>query len=424
MSTGPGLQRRLGTRDAVLVGLGAMLGTGVFVVPAPAAARAGGALLPALALAALVALLNALTVTRLAAATPESGGIYAYARSRLGPTWAFAAGIAFCAGKTASCAAAALAVGAYLLPEAPRLAAVVAVLVVTALDLRGVERTARATLVLVTVVLLVLAAVVVGALPGAELARLGEGWRPGGILPAAGLFFFAFAGYARITVLGAEVRDPARTIPRAVVIALAVALVVYAAVSAAVLAALGPEVLARSDAPLAAAAPDGLAPVVRVAGALAALGALLSLVAGIGRTAQAMAQRRDAPSRLAGLSERGVPRNAELVVAAVVVVAVLTGGLTGAVALSAFSVLLYYAIGHLCVLRAGGGSRAVAAAGLTGCLTLALTVPLPSVLLGAALLAAAVAARVLVRLRVSARSVGPGARRDPRRRRPGPRAPR
>lgn len=398
------LARRLDTRDAVVVGLGAMLGTGVFVVPAPAAAAASAGLLPALALAGLVALLNATSTAALAARLPEAGGVYVYGRELLGPSWGFLAGAAFLAGKTASCAAAALAVGTYVWPGSPRPVAVVAVALVTAADLRGVQRTARATRWLVAAVLAVLtlvcAAAVLGG--GADPARLTSPYDAGGVLPAAGLFFFAFAGYARITVLGGEVRDPARTIPRAVRLALLIALVTYAAVSASVLAVLGAPTLADSPAPLAAAVAAGrwaaLEPVVRVGGALAALGALLSLVAGVGRTAYAMGLRGDAPRRLAVVDPvTQVPRAAQLAVAAVAVLAAGTGALAGAVAFSAVTVLLYYVIAHLCVLRAGVGDRRVAAAGLAGCLLLAGALPPRVVLLALAVLSAAVLARALTR---------------------------
>lgn len=211
------LSRRLGVPDAVVVGLGAMLGAGVFVVFAPAAAAAGGSgLLVALALAGFIAYCNATSSARLAARYPESGGSYVYGRERLGPFAGFLAGWGFVVGKTASCAAMALTIGAYLWPGQARLVAVGAVLAVTAVNLRGVTRTVAATKVLVVVVLAVLALVAVTGLAAGEvrLDRLAEGAGPArGVLTAAGLLFFAFAGYARIATLGEEVRDPARTIP-------------------------------------------------------------------------------------------------------------------------------------------------------------------------------------------------------------------
>src|SRR4051812_3370502 len=138
----PTLLRRLGTTDAVLLGLGSMIGTGVFVVYAPAAAAAGTGLLLGLAIAGFVAYANATSSAELAALYPASGGTYVYGRERLGAVWGHLAGIGFIVGKTASCAAAALAVGAYAAPSATRPVAAAAVVLVTAVNYRGITKTA------------------------------------------------------------------------------------------------------------------------------------------------------------------------------------------------------------------------------------------------------------------------------------------
>ena len=143
------LTRRLGVTDAVVVGLSAMIGAGVFAAFAPAAAVAGGWLLLALAVAAVVAYCNAVSSARLAAVYPSSGGTYVYGRRQLGPTWGFVAGWGFVVGKTASCAAMALTAGAYAWPAHPRLAAVLAAALLTAVNYLGVVKTAAATRVLV-----------------------------------------------------------------------------------------------------------------------------------------------------------------------------------------------------------------------------------------------------------------------------------
>ncbi|HEX7826454.1 MAG TPA: APC family permease, partial [Mycobacterium sp.] len=235
MSDQPALQRRLGTLDAVTIGLGSMVGAGIFVVLGPAAAAAGGGLLVGLAVAAIVAYCNATSSARLAALYPQSGGTYVYGRERLGPFWGYLAGWSFVVGKTASCAAMALTVGIYAWPAYAHAVAVAAVVALTAINVVGVQKSALLTRVIVVVVLAVLAAVVVVGLAGDDLDRsrlaLGDDVSPGGVLQAAGLLFFAFAGYARIATLGEEVREPARSIPRALRLSLGLALAVYAAVA-------------------------------------------------------------------------------------------------------------------------------------------------------------------------------------------------
>ncbi|MBW1596171.1 APC family permease [Streptomyces sp. JJ38] len=394
------LRRRLGLADAVVIGLGSMIGAGVFAALAPAARAAGSGLLPGLALAAVVAYCNATSSARLAARYPASGGTYVYGRERLGPFWGYLAGWGFVVGKSASCAAMALVVGAYVWPGHEHLVAVAAVVALTAVNYAGVQKAAWFTRAVVAVVLAVLAAVVVACLnsPAAEPGRLEIGADAGaaGILQAAGLLFFAFAGYARIATLGEEVRDPARTIPRAVPLALGLTLLVYAAVAIAVLAVLGAEELGEATAPLSdavrVAGAGWLEPVVRAGAAVAALGSLLALILGVSRTTLAMARDRHLPHVLASVHPRfQVPHRAELLVGAVVAVAAATVDLRGAIGFSSFGVLVYYAVANASALTLTRQDRrpprVVPLFGLAGCLTLAVTLPASSALAGAAVLA-------------------------------------
>lgn len=416
------LARRLGVTDAVVIGVGAMLGAGVFVVFAPAAAAAGGTgLLVALTLAGFVALCNATSSARLAARYPESGGTYVYGRERLGPFAGFVAGWGFVVGKTASCAAMALTVGAYLWPDRARLVAVIAIAAVTAVNLRGVGKTARATKVLVGVVLGVLSLVAVVGLTGFAAERIGGVGSVGdrvlsdvggagapGVLTAAGLLFFAFAGYARIATLGEEVRDPRRTIPRAVPLALGTVLAIYLMLAVITLGVLGPDRLAASAAPLAdvvtAVGLPGLSWVVRAGAAVAVIGVLLSLLAAVGRTLLAMGRQQDLPVGLAAVHRvHQVPYRAELAVAVVVTAVVLVGDVRGAIGFSSCTVLVYYAITNAAALTLGRDPgrrlpvRLLAVLGLAGCVALAVSLPPASVGAGIGVLAIGAAGYALRR---------------------------
>ncbi|MFD4176872.1 APC family permease [Streptomyces anulatus] len=394
------LQRRLGVSDAVVIGLGAMIGAGIFAALAPAARAAGSGLLIGLALAAGVAYCNATSSARLAARYPASGGTYVYGRERLGEFWGYLAGWAFVVGKTASCAAMALTVGSYAWPGQEHAVAVAAVVALTAVNYAGVRKSAMVTRVVVAVVLAVLAFVVVASLTSSasSAARLavGDDATFGGVLQAAGLLFFAFAGYARIATLGEEVRDPRRTIPRGISIALGITLVVYAVVAVAVLSVLGPQGLARAAAPLSDAArtagADWLVPVVSVGGAVAALGSLLALILGVSRTTLAMARDRHLPRGLAAVHRKfKVPHRAELLVGAVVAVVAAAGDVRGAIGFSSFGVLAYYAIANASAWTLtpdeGRPARAIPVLGLAGCLVLAFALPVSSVIWGASVLA-------------------------------------
>ncbi|HEX2177025.1 MAG TPA: APC family permease [Nocardioidaceae bacterium] len=406
----PHLARRLGTGDAVFLGLGSMIGAGVFAVFAPAARAGGPGLLIGLAIAAAVAYCNATASAQLAAQYPTSGGTYVYGRERLGEWWGFLAGWGFVVGKTASCAAMALAFAAYAAPTGwQRPVAVFAVAALAAVSYRGITRTARLTRLVVTVALTALAVVVAAGLIGAEpdllradpLGDAGTTWY--GVLQSAGLLFFAFAGYARIATMGEEVRNPARTIPRAIQIALLLTVVVYTLVAVTLLTVLGAEGVAATTAPLAAAVDAGTwewaAAIVRIGGAAAALGALLALVAAVGRTTLAMARENDLPGWLAAVHPRHrVPHHADTVLAVVVCLLVLVVDLRNAIGFSSVGVLFYYLIANMAAFTQDREHRrfprALHIVGAAACAVLVVTLPVESVLAGLAVFAVGVGYRL------------------------------
>ncbi|MEO6866551.1 MAG: APC family permease [Gaiellales bacterium] len=401
MTTDPELSRSLGLSDAVLIGLGSMIGAGIFAAFAPAAAAAGAGLIFGLVIAGVVAYCNATSSAQLAAQYPTSGGAYIYGRERLGAWPGFAAGWCFLIGKTASCAAMAMTFAAYAVPGPwQKPVAVAAVVALTGINYFGITRTATATRVIVSVVLAVLAVIAIAGLTSsgpitaaATPLVVTGGWY--GVLQSAGLLFFAFAGYARIATLGEEVEDPARVIPKAILTALVLALAVYVVIAVSALRAVGPEQLAASSAPLVDVVTGrGWAwaePIVRIGAAAAALGALLALIAGVGRTALAMARNRDLPRWLAAVHPRHqVPHHAELTLAAVVCAVVVFTDLRGAIGFSSFGVLLYYFIANVAAFTQGRAERRLSKAwqvlGATGCLLLVVTLPPKAIMAGLSVL--------------------------------------
>ncbi|GAA2901796.1 APC family permease [Microbacterium esteraromaticum] len=407
------LARRLSLTDAVAIGLGSMIGAGVFAVWSPALGVAGSGILVALGIAALVAFCNATSSAQLATVHPVAGGTYAYARAEIGPWSGFIAGWCFVIGKIASCAAMAMTFAAYAAPEGWRTTvAVLAVAALATVNCFGVTRTALLTRILVAISLLGLAAVTASAFaaaPAAAPAPLPDATAYG-VLQGAGLLFFAFAGYARIATMGEEVVDPARTIPRAIVLALGGAVVVYVLVALAVMLTLGADAIGSAHplADVAAVAGWGWTePVVRVAGATASLGALLALITGIGRTTLAMARESDLPRFLAVIDPRWqVPQRAEIVVAMIVIGIVVLADLRGAIGFSSFGVLLYYLIANAAAFRQQADvrryPRSLQVIGAIGCLVLVSTLPVVASLIGTGVVLAGVGYRML-RLRVTAR---------------------
>ena len=379
------LARSLGLPGAVVIGVSAMVGTGVFAVWQPALARAGAWLIAAVVIAGVVAGLNATSTARLAARFPQAGGVYVYGGIQIGRPAGLLAGVVFVIGKTASAAAAALTIGLYVWPENARLVALVAIALLLALNLCGIARSTRVAGVMVTVVVVIL--LVFSSLSSVSLVDApidnSSAFEANaqGVLAASALVFVAFAGYARVTVVGEEVRNPARVIPRAVAISFVTVGALYVVVALTVVnaatrgVAIGPAALADIAE---AEVGSWLRAAVVIAAVLAAGAVLLSLISGVGRTLFAMADAGDAPRVFAAVgSTTKVPYRAEIAAALGTAILVLAGGLVVTLSISAAMILTYYAISHLAAMRlerpssVGGTLLALTPyAGLVGCAVL------------------------------------------------------
>jgi APA family basic amino acid/polyamine antiporter len=410
------LKRDLGLGGATMMGLGSMIGTGVFVTIGIAAGVAGPAVILAIPLAAGVATCNALSSAQLAASHAVSGGTYEYGYRYLNPTLGFTAGWMFLCAKTASAATAALGFAAYLLGlvgvrlNLMPLLAVGAVALFTMLVLGGIKRSNAVNLLIVSVTLLALGAFLLFGLPVA-LSRGAENLTPfftgsGGELASSFLYstalmFVAFTGYARIATLGEEVAEPRRTIPRAIIVTLIVTTLLYVAVAVVAIGSVGSGRFAAARGaevtPLEIAArgvdASVLPRLIAIGAVTAMLGVLLNLILGLSRVLLAMGRQGDMPPLFARLSRDGTAP-----AAAVVAVGILIAGLAsfGSVettwAFSAFTVLVYYAITNLAALRLPARDRLyprwIAATGLAACLFLAFRVPVPIWAAGVGLLGA------------------------------------
>jgi basic amino acid/polyamine antiporter, APA family len=396
VSTSQPLARVVGVPGAVLMGLGSILGTGVFVSIGVAAGIAGPTVVLAIALAAVVALCNGLSSAQLAASHPVSGGTYEYGYRYLNPRLGFVAGWMFLSAKSASAATAALGLAGYILNAAsasaawPRVPiAVSVVFVLTEIVRRGMRQSSRINAVIVTITLLALASFVVAGIPAAVAGAHEHlaGVFGGGIeslLHATALMFVAYTGYGRIATLGEEIREPERNIPKAIVVTLLLSMLLYGSIALVAVASSGAD--AMSNATLAAAAPlevlargfevPGVAWLVAIGAVTAMLGVLLNLLLGLSRVLLAMARRGDMPRSLAVLQgTHASPRRAVVVVGAIIAALALCGSVQTTWSFSAFTVLVYYALTNLAALRlpveARRFPRWVAALGLLSCLGLA-----------------------------------------------------
>ena len=400
------LKRQVGLWGAVFLGLGSMVGTGVFVSIGIAAGVAGPYAILAVALAAVVAACNGLSSAQLAAAHPVSGGTYEYGYQYLNPQFGFTAGWMFLLAKSASAATAALGAAAYireLTGAAPSSTTSLAVSLLTGFTLLvvfGIQRSNQANMVIVSITLVSLLGFV--GVGGWEIFRNGVDrhlhfpvWgSPGnywfhlpGFLEAIALMFVAYTGYGRIATLGEEVKDPARTIPRAVVTTMAATAFLYITVTAVAIGLVGPLGLGLTSEKLASplllasgALNNSIIPgLVSVGAVTAMLGVLLNLILGLSRVLLAMGRRRDAPGAFARIhAARSTPIASVIGVSVIILVFTLVGDIRLTWTFSAFTVLIYYSITNLAALRQPSRERRypriVSITGLAACVFLAFQV--------------------------------------------------
>jgi APA family basic amino acid/polyamine antiporter len=384
------LKRELGMGGAVVTGLGSIVGTGAFVAIGIASSRWGDVVIWAIPLAAFVAVFNGMSSAFLAGRFPVAGGTYEYGYRALNPWVGFTAGWLFLLAKTASAATAALGVALYLGVDNPLLP-VGAVLVIMILVLSGIRRTALTNAVLVGITVAAIVWFTWSGVGGSDTLgtfNLALTEQPNALLAATAFLFVAYTGYGRIATLGEEVKDPARIIPRAVVITLAVAMLLYLAIE------IGGRALGGES--WGAILELGFLdmPFVTFGAITAMLGVLLNLILGLSRVWLAMGRREDMPSGLAALDPRGEPRAAIIVSSVLVAGLTLVGDIGLAWSFSAMTVLLYYGLTNLSAL-AVDRRRPTGWLGLASCVFLSFFVPLPVWLTGAGLIAAGVAWKVV-----------------------------
>jgi APA family basic amino acid/polyamine antiporter len=402
------LKRVVGLSGAVMLGLGSILGTGVFVSLLFAVQLAGNWGVFAVALAAVLAICNGLSSAQLAASHPVSGGAYEYGYRFLTPTLGFNAGWMFLIAKGASAATAALAFAECLRQLLPavadidvRISAAATLAVVTGLVLSGVRRSVRVNTAIVALVLVSLGVFCASSLATSvwQISLSSDEFDLSRILHATALCFVAYTGYGRVATMGEEIREPAKNIPRAVIATLVVTSAVYLIVAGAVIAIVNSstslDLLQTSkslDSLLAASDAGRTTTTIVASGAMLAMfGVLLNLVLGLSRVALAMARRNDLPSYFAGLSDNGdSPQRAVVFVAVLIGLLMLNGDVLRTWSMSAFAVLIYYATANLCALRQPIEERryprSVSVAGFAGCLGLAPFIDLKTIVGGAVLI--------------------------------------
>jgi APA family basic amino acid/polyamine antiporter len=394
------LLRALSLIDAVGIGLGAIMGAGIFVVSGVAAEISGPSMLIGLFIAGIIATFNALSSAQLAAVYPHSGATYEYGYRLLNPGMGFSAGWMFLMSKLAAGGVVAIGFGSYfyqLVPlGSPLIISIIAIFLLTLANYFGIKKAGILNLVIVTFTLLSLIYIIISGFP--EIMQ--ENFVPfapfgiSGIAEATALLFFAFTGYARIATLAEEVKDPEKTIPQAVIITIMIALVLYAFVCVVAIGVIGTEAMASSKSPLQEVAnaldAPGIKPILTLGASTAMLGVLLSQILGISRMMLAMGRRNDLwPVFQKVHVKNSVPHIGIFVTGTIILLLCIFGTFEFILASAAFTILLYYSITNTAALKQPKKEqrygKAVPVLGLTGCLVMALSLD-PEVMVSSVLL--------------------------------------
>jgi basic amino acid/polyamine antiporter, APA family len=395
------LSRSLHLKDAVAIGLGAVIGAGIFVVTGVAAGIAGPAFIISLLIAGVVASFNALSSAQLAAVYPQSGGTYEYGYRLLNPLFGFSAGWMFLVSKLAAAGVVAIGFGSYLhqlIPlTSPNVYSITAVVILSIANYLGIKKAGALNLIIISITIVSLIYFIISGVPQIQKENFSPFTPFGisGIAEASALLFFAFTGYARIATLAEEVKNPAVTIPRAIIITIVTAIILYAAVSIVAVGVIGSEAMASGRSPLQRVAENlttpGIEFIIVIGASTAMLGVLLSQVLGISRMMLAMSRRQDLPAYLKLIHQKyKIPHAGILVTGIIILVLILIGGFQFILNAAAFSILLYYAITNMAALKQPEKERLVhkfiPVLGFVGCIAMAFSLPLHVIVSGFAIL--------------------------------------
>lgn len=395
------LLRSLNLKDAVGIGLGAIIGAGIFVVTGVAAGVSGPAFIIGLLVAGIIATFNALSSAQLASVYPQSGGTYEYGYRLLNPSFGFSAGWMFLISKLAAAGVVAIGFGSYfhqLFPvTSPMTFSVAAVVLLTVANYFGIKKAGLLNLVIVTITILSLIYLIFSGIPEVKSANF-KPFAPfgiAGIAEAAALLFFAFTGYGRIATLAEEVANPKKSIPKAIIITIVSAILLYVAIAVVAIGVIGANAMASSKSPLQVVADvlatPGISSVITIGASTAMLGVLLSQILGISRMMLAMGRRRDLPPVFQKIHHRyRVPHIGILITGIIILLLTLLGSFEFIVRAATFTILLYYSITNISAIRQPKSDRlygkVVPVLGLIGCLAMSVSLPLNVIISGVGLL--------------------------------------
>jgi APA family basic amino acid/polyamine antiporter len=353
-----GLKRTLNLFDATAVGIGAIVGAGIFVVLGIATGYAGPSVIVSMIIAGIVASFTAFSFAELGSAIPREGGAYAFAYELISPAAAFVVGCLWLFAQIVAGAAISLGFAGYFVTIFPILSvktiAVLAAAALTGLNIVGIKQSATINNILVVIKIAILCLFIGFGVFNMNLQNFSSFSPNGvfGILEGAGFIFFAYLGFGRIATLGEEVKNPQRTLPLSILLSLTVSAIVYVLTGLVATGLQDYRVLAQSGSPLADAAKatgnNALVAAVSLGALIATVSVLLTNLIGLSRVSFAMARDGQLPKTAAKVSSRfGTPYTSILIMGAVTASLAFFLDLKQTVAITSFGLLSTHVVVNL-----------------------------------------------------------------------------
>ncbi len=353
------LKKQLGLLDVFAICMGAMISSGLFVLPGIAAAQAGPAVIVAYLLSGLLMIPSMLSMAEMSTAMPRAGGSYFFVSRSLGGMSGTIEGVGDWLALLLKTGIALLGLGAYLSSYINLSMPVIAILsglVFTVINIVGAKETTRLQVVMVAGLIAILVYLIVGGLPAVDRTQYNpfapNGW--GAVLPTAALVFISYIGLTKVASMAEEVRRPERNIPLGMFLSLVAILVLYGAVVTVVVGVVPAEQLHGSLTPLSDAAGIAIGPLGKHLISLAAVLAFATTAnAGImsaSRYLLAMSRDRVIPHPFARFSRFKTPHNAILLTSGVILLIVATTGLERIAKMASTFQLLVFAFVNIAVI--------------------------------------------------------------------------
>jgi APA family basic amino acid/polyamine antiporter len=359
-----GLKRTLNLLDATSVGIGAIIGAGIFVVLGVGIGYAGPAIIVSIIIAGIVAMFTAFSFAELGSAIPKEGGAYQFAFELISPFAGFLVGSLWLFAQVVAGAAISLGFASYFVAIfpifPPKTVAILAALTLTGLNVVGIKQSTAVNNILVIIKITVLCLFIGFGIFYINPRNLSEFSPNGlfGILQGAGFIFFAYLGFGRIAALGEEVKNPERNLPLSILIALVASVLIYVLTGFTATGLQDYRILAQSGSPIAEAAKvmgnSTIVTAVSLGALIATVSVLLTTLIGLSRVAFAMARNDQLPKSIAKVSSRfGTPYISIFVMGALLTALVYVLDLKQTVAITSFTILMVHLAVNFSAIKLG-----------------------------------------------------------------------